>query len=420
MMRAAEAGDHATLAREVAAREVRGKLPIGDAVSLAHAVIEREIMHPVAADVEKRLSDVRACAFAVDDVLRARMATDDAAGGEAALIRAEAGALSDGALRDHASSTLDSWRAVATWGMTRGEDHDARLRALADGSPLVRKAALHAITENDDPQAFAAVLEAARVDPDPLVRGAAVRALGRMKGSPADVALRLRDLWELADNGLRQDVASAFASPSVLDRGGQPALEHLLGASAGNDSVTVAGVILGARIDDAALRASAAARLVAAIKDGGHRMRIHAIAVLPLSRAPDKKAFIDALSAVAKGDDLEVRLAALGRLARGGDAVPKSVGEDAVKELEGLASPESHERRIASRALLLLADARDQRVQAWIERDLAAKDPEERVSAAEALAALGRAARAAPLLADEDAEVRTRTACTILLSARLE
>jgi hypothetical protein len=59
-------------------------------------------------------------------------------------------------------------------------------------------------------------------------------------------------------------------------------------------------------------------------------------------------------------------------------------------------------------------------VQAWIERDLTAKTPEERVSAAQALAALGRAARAAPLLADEDAEVRTRAACTILLSAHLE
>jgi hypothetical protein len=57
-------------------------------------------------------------------------------------------------------------------------------------------------------------------------------------------------------------------------------------------------------------------------------------------------------------------------------------------------------------------------VQSWLEGDLAAAEPEVRLAAASALAALGVAARAAPLLADSDATVRVRSACTIVLAAR--
>jgi hypothetical protein len=58
-------------------------------------------------------------------------------------------------------------------------------------------------------------------------------------------------------------------------------------------------------------------------------------------------------------------------------------------------------------------------VQAWIEDDLRANDPYTRLSAADALAALGRSARGAPLLADADASVRTRAACTLMVAARV-
>jgi hypothetical protein len=57
-------------------------------------------------------------------------------------------------------------------------------------------------------------------------------------------------------------------------------------------------------------------------------------------------------------------------------------------------------------------------VQAWIETDLVAHDVATRLAAATALAALGRAARAASLLADAEPGVRTRAACTVLLGVR--
>jgi len=52
--------------------------------------------------------------------------------------------------------------------------------------------------------------------------------------------------------------------------------------------------------------------------------------------------------------------------------------------------------------------------------DLTAAHPEDRLGAATSLATLGVPARAAPLLADADATVRMRAACTIVMGVRSE
>jgi hypothetical protein len=46
-------------------------------------------------------------------------------------------------------------------------------------------------------------------------------------------------------------------------------------------------------------------------------------------------------------------------------------------------------------------------------------DANQKLAAASALALLGRSARAAPLLADDDVSVRTRAACTVILGAAM-
>ncbi len=431
MVRAALDGDRVTLLGAIEAAHVHGKLTVGEAAEVAHAVVEREILGAKTPEgAVARIRDVRACSFAVDDVLARRMQVDDLAGAEAALERLEAGAIGAGAARDHAASTDDRWRAVAAWGMTGAADHDARLRGLTDGSPLVRRSALHAIVARDDGTDFEAVLEAARLDPDLVVRGAAIRALARLHAPPAAQASRcdrLRDLWMTGDDGLREDVASALAAPSVLHGGGIEALMHLLGTSRGNDAVTVSGAILDANVDDPALRAAATAQLVAAVKEGGRRSRIHAIAVAPLGRGWGKRpeaetaAFFDAVRDASRSDDPDVQLAALGRLSgvRARDPASSRERAEAVRALEELAAPDDASSLRASRARLLVAEAGDLRVQAWIEADLRSPDVDARLGAAEALAALGRPSRAAPLLADDDPSVRTRVACTILLAAKL-
>ena len=57
-------------------------------------------------------------------------------------------------------------------------------------------------------------------------------------------------------------------------------------------------------------------------------------------------------------------------------------------------------------------------MQAWVEQDLKSDSATDRLGAATTLSTMGVAARAAPLLADADATVRVKVACTILLGAR--
>jgi hypothetical protein len=146
------------------------------------------------------------------------------------------------------------------------------------------------------------------------------------------------------------------------------------------------------------------AQLVRALQRGPTPTRLQALAQSPTG-APE---LLPIVQEMADSDDGEIRVAALARLADEKDG-------RAVEKLEALAQPGS---AVGQRARLALASAGDRRVQAWLESDLAAPEAGERLAAATALASLGVAARAAPLLADGDARVRTRAACTILLAAR--
>jgi HEAT repeat protein len=142
--------------------------------------------------------------------------------------------------------------------------------------------------------------------------------------------------------------------------------------------------------------------------DGGSRAeKLQALAEAPLD-ARTTQPLLPHFEQASTDGDLEVRVSALSRLAERGTA-------SAVAQLEALAQPGSP---VASRARFALAETGDRRIQAWIEQDLVAEQPESRVLAANALATLGLAARAAPLLADSDASVRLRAACTIVAAAR--
>jgi hypothetical protein len=419
MMRAASVGDRPGLARAVALANDRGTLTLGDAADVGHAVLERELRTSQAPDDAARVRDVRGCAEDVDDALAERMKGSDVAAGEAALARVESGALDRSTARAYIAAADEHWRAVGMSGMTRDRDRDARLRGLVDGSMLVRSAALHAVIGHDDPADFDAVLEVARVDPEPFQKSTAVRALGRMAGQPANVVDRLRDLWTGADEGLREDIAGVLASRTIYAMGGREALAHMLATSRDNEAVAVAGAILGSNVDDATLRAGASAVLVQALLGDGERSRIHAIAVVPVGREgmPEEESLLDALRAASRAEDADVQVAALGRLATA-RGTPPGDRSAAVSKLEEVAAPTTAFPPRSSRARFLLAAAGDLRVQAWIEADLRSPDASVRLGALDALAMLGRASRAAPLMADEDPRVRSRAACTIVAAAR--
>jgi len=276
---------------------------------------------------------------------------------------------------------------------------------MLDPDPVVRRAAVRAAREARDPADRTALAEAARVDPEPIVRTEAVRAIAALPATPdGSTANVLRDLWTAGDDALREDIALAWASPELWDAGGVEALRVVIAAGHGPGVVEAAAAVLRRPHPPEDLAASAVAQVSRAMERGTTATRLQALAEAP-ARSSDLRVIVRSL---AGSDDPETRVAALARLVEDREA-------GALEKLEALAQPGSP---VGERARLALAAAGDRRVQAWVEQDLAASDPDERLAAAIALVDMGVAARAAPLLADNDPRVRMRAACTILGAAR--
>ena len=153
MVRAAEDGDNKTLRAEIETRHKLGSLTNAEASTLAHAVADREIKTTRGDDAAKRVREMRGCARELDDTLADRMKTHDEAGAEAAMARLDLGRLDASDVRTYAADKIDGWRAVGVRGLTREEDHAARVRAMTDPSPRVRRAAMHASTSARDASA---------------------------------------------------------------------------------------------------------------------------------------------------------------------------------------------------------------------------------------------------------------------------
>jgi hypothetical protein len=451
-LRAAERGDRNALQQALTAQQSSGTLSNGEAAAIAAQVARRELLDASPADAPARVLDVLPCARELDDALAERMRVHDGAGADAALARISSRGMSMGAAREFAGDADGPWRAVGARALVRDEDRGARQRALVDVDPRVRRQAARAALEAADGADLAALAETARLDPEPIVRTEAVRAIAAIRtpaGTSGDrrgpwaaqapgyvpdqtpavpvtstsAADLLRDLWMSGDDGLREDIALAWAGPSLWDAGGREALRTLVASGHGPGAIEGAAAILRHGDADPESTQAAIGQLVRAIAGGSRATRLQAIAQAPIDMSPGRSGkggaadLLGAVRAAAADEDLEVRVGALARLASAAvsDATERAA---AVTALEGLAQPTS-EGPPAERARFALATAGDRRVQAWIEDGLRAAHPDERLGAAVALANLGVASRAAPLLSDPDAEVRTRGACTIVMAARV-
>ena len=402
-MKAAEHGDRAALLVAISAGHRRGSLSNRESAAIARAVAEQELRTGPPTEALSRVREARPCAYELDDALADRMRTHDAIGAEAALARIEGRGLSPEDARIFATDPDASWHAVGARALVRPEDRANRLLALLDPDPRVRRQAARAAHDAADGADLDALAEAARLDPEPIVRTEAVRAMAVLPPTPRN-AILLRDLWNGGDDGLRQDIARAWSSPSIWAVGGREALRILIASEDGPGAIEGAAAVLRRREDaDTEMAQAAAALLVRAIESGSRRERLQALAQTPL----DRNELVASVKGAASDDDAEVRVAALARLA------PFDAAR--VRELEVLAQPGSP---VGAQARFALAGVGDRRVQAWIEQDLASSTPEERLGAATALAAMRVPARAAALLADGDASVRLRAACTILMAAR--
>lgn len=402
---AAQRGDRDALRAAVDRRERAGNLSTGEAACLAKTVADRDLRAPSLEEALARVRNLGVCAHELDASLEARMRTHDAAGAAAALARIEAHGWGLDDARAFLGNPDPAWRAVGARGLVRAEDRAARTRAFLDADPAIRRQAVRAAADATDVDNLRALLDVARVDPAPLVRTEAVRAIAALPPAPGDtVALALRDLWTAGDAPLRADVAVAWAAPTIWDAGGRDALREVVASYGGAPAIEAAAAVLRRRGADPEMTQLALGHLARAVTTGSRAERLQAIAEAPF----DRPALEGVLADAAHDDDLEVRASALARLAQRGDA-------SARRDLEALAQPASP---VAERAQMALAQAGDRRVQSWLEEGLSAREPANRVEAAIALAALGVPARAAPLLADPDGAVRARVACTLIEADR--
>ena len=403
--RAVERRDFAALRLVLAEREKAGDLSNAEAARLARAVAERDLRAASAADAVDFVRDARPCARELDDALASRMAIHDEARAQAALARIDGGGIQPVEARAFFDDPDSAWRAVGARSLVRPEQHDARLRALLDPDPRVRREGARAALDAKSPADVAALAEAARVDPTPIVRTEAVRAIAAIPSTANGGTVQaLRDVWESADDGLREDIALAWAGAPLWGSGGREALRVLVASEHSPAAIDGAAAVLRHRDATVEEVGAAVGQLERAIESGPVERRLQALAQAPLER-PE---LLAAVRAAAESDDSEVRVGALVRLLETKDG-------RVVERLEALARPGS---AVAARARFALALSSDRRVQAWIELDLGADRPEARLAAATELAAMGRAGRAAPLLADGDARVRLRAACTIIAAAR--
>jgi hypothetical protein len=415
-VQAAKQGDQRDLAAQLRKRIDEGKLTRHEAGNVAAAVAEHEIRAAEGELGVKRIRELRGCARDLDGALESREKNGDNVSIEAAWARAFYGDMSAGEARDYAKASDPRLRAIAPLGYVRDDDASARRKAMTDSALEARRGAMRAAQRALDPGDVPALAEAARVDPDPIVRTDALRTLLTIGGP--EVARRLRDLWTSGDEGVRGDIAVGWTRPTVFPSGGEEALRVIIGTERGPGSIEAAAGVLRMptkgkkeEVPSAELRAMAVSRIAQTIEKDARRGRLHALAVAPVSTSGELAPVLSAVRASAKDDDLEIRITALGRLL---DSPPDRAA--AIQELEPVAG--QPEGRHARRALFALASAGHHRIQAWVERDLASQDPETRVSALLSLVALDRAPRGATLLADADPSVRTRAACMLIGAAR--
>jgi hypothetical protein len=394
-------GDLPTLQRQIRDRQAAGDLDRDTVLEVARAVGGRELRSSKGEAAVQRVRQVRACAGALLPVLRDRAERLDEAGAEATLVLLETGRVAPAGLVDRYRDASDgAWRAVAARAAVAPQHGELRRSYVVDPDQRVRRAALAAAGVAHSSDDVDVLLEAARLDPDPLSRGLAAQALGEIGGSR--VTLALRDYWPRADEATRLMFIESWARPAAYAAGGVGALIWVAETEGGLPAIAAARVLVehggeGRRVGLAVF--------LRAMHDGTREERRLALQVAPISDS-DLRA---ELERSARDSDRGVEVMALARLV--GDPGARA---RALPELRKLAGGKGS---IAVQARAALAAARDASMIGPLEEQLRKGNSHDRRVAALALVALGRYASAALALADDDPRVRVEVACSMLTEA---
>ena len=402
-MRTALQGNLSELKRDVAEARKKGALDRAQVVDLAEAVAARELTSAQGSDGAARVRSFRSCALPLRSAIERRADHDDDAAAELTLILLETHAADRTVLLNrHHRSPSGAWRAVAARAAQRAVDTDIRRSFFTDPDQRARRAAFESAREAHEPAELDALLEAARVDPDPQARSLAVRAVGAIGGERA--VLALKDLWARADDALRMAIVDAWSDRSSLASGGARELTLAAETSKGLAAVSASAALSRAGGGESA---PANARLRRYLTDGSDDEKRLAIGFTPLD--PETEA---ALLQIARGPSPELRVAAWSRLR----TVPAHRNEAflALRTLANSKPTSEAERTAQSSAVSALADAGDSSVAASVANGVRDRDVSTRRRSAQALLALGDYGNVATALADDDVSIRSDLSCAIL------
>jgi len=434
VLEAADAGDMKVFRARLTERLKEGEVEPDEARDIAGRLLGRQIEKAQGPVGKEELDSLEECAPLVETSLERRAAHDDELGARAALIRVQAGLTEPLAYAPYLTRGEAHWRAAAVRSLTlpepRAVDADGadaarltragkwRRQLMVDPFRDVRLAALQAAVDAADPKDGAAVLEAARLDPHLPVKLTAIEAAGAI--GTRETVLGLADLWPGAGEKERVAMVGAWARaaraakvegcadlartyPNCL------AWRQLVRASESDDGM--AGLVASLElIHDSSPRATrpavqnAAAVVERHIDEAPTRIRVEAITSAPLSWAH----LVEAIVAAAESEDEAVAVAALGRMTELGG----KERNDALKRLRALAKGDLPPAAAARQALVA---ARDGTVAPLLDQDARAKSPAQRADSAIGFAELGKVDKALALLGDQDARVRVRAACAILV-----
>jgi HEAT repeat protein len=321
-------------------------------------------------------------------------------------ILAEAGDLvARATLRDRIDSADADVRAAAVLGLSIESDREQLLALAAEPSAHVRAAAVERLAELAPESAARGVLEErARMDPDPLVRGAAVRALGSF-GTAASPILRER----LSDPIGSVRMAAVAAILRADRQSGRQTIAALLAAPPSVQGIEGARLLATPSGHDAPTEAdmsAATAYLIAALAASEPSLRSQCAVAAATLRSPT---IAPALStALGRETDGTAKLAIARALLSlpGGEA-------DALAAIRALSSADAS--MIALQASIVLATRHDEDGVRRVETAMRSADIPLRRAAARALARDAMLpGRAAPALDDPDALVRIQAAGGIL------
>jgi hypothetical protein len=397
--RTARTGDLPALKSAIEQASAQNGLGSSGLEELAGAVLERELVSLAGPD--EAFPDVAPCARQIRPALEdvAEGSSDYAAPAALALI--DAGFSAPRVPPDGTSARAIEARLAV--GPRAGE----RRRALMlHGDASVRRAALSAALAGHEHEDIAALAEAARLDPDSEARALAIRALGRIGGEAA--VLALVDVYAAASPAERREIVIAWAAPASYAAGGQIELENLaevmVSSSTESKGTGVLSVLAAVGLlEHAPGSPLGSTALVRAIESSAAETRLLAIEATPWTDVPARAA----IAAARKHEDPATRVLALWRF-----AVMGALDADGTRELEQLASDNATAVGAVARAAL--AEAGNAGVQPALRTDLAAKQADRRAFAALSLLSLADYSGAARALGDDSPRVRRTVACQVL------